>query len=434
MDLTLYSPKRQGHKSKPLSLDPELPDSQQYASCVMCNHRPANLCERCKSCYYCTKECQESDWPTHKLLCQKFAKQPPRPSPSHKRAILFPADHEKPQMIWVFCERKQDPEDGVIYDYAPLHPLLGPDKPFIKASQIDHNPIRGRQLGSGIAMWAPKKAGYAVAIKHREAFLIDGSPLNRSILASAGIYGTVPHKWCGAVVAMRSTWSELYEDITLADFRHALDYLLDYGTTDTKRSGDISQARPPTSIRGVMIACYGERKLHGSDRFVAVEVSPHHPTRTVVKHGDVSPISRRLGMPLRLWKYEDIETWMDPPGWKWTKCAESNHDAACLMMEIDPERSGWAFAPLYWNTSLGNVLVVREDDKDLSVDDLGAICGFVGKRLLPMMDDALGYREMERTRQEVLDFMTAENLDRFKERMGGCGDESDSDYGRFEDT
>jgi hypothetical protein len=104
------------------------------------------------------------------------------------------------------------------------------------------------------------------------------------------------------------------------------------------------------------------------------------------------------------------------------------------MMEMDPERSGWASAPLYWNTSLGNVLVVREDDKDLSVDDLGAICGFVRKRLLPMMEDALGYGEMERTRQEVLDFMTAENLDRFRERMGGCGDESDSDYGRFEDT
>ncbi|KAH6848437.1 hypothetical protein B0I37DRAFT_164088 [Chaetomium sp. MPI-CAGE-AT-0009] len=50
---------QQGHKSQPLFLDPVLPESQQYASCVMCNHRPASLCNRCRSCYYCSKECQE---------------------------------------------------------------------------------------------------------------------------------------------------------------------------------------------------------------------------------------------------------------------------------------------------------------------------------------------------------------------------------------
>jgi hypothetical protein len=329
-------------------------------------------------------------------------------------------------MIWVLCERMQGPGDGLEYDIARLHPLLGPDNPPIGTSHIDHNPIRRRELGSGIAFWSPKKAGYEVALRSRETFLVDGSPPNRSILASAGIYGAVPYEWCGSVVAMRTTCWELDEDITLADFRHALDYFLSYGNKSTTQSGDDSQGRSPATIRGVMICCYGERKLHGSERYVSVQVPTHHPTRTVGKSGSISPISRRLGMPLRLWKYPDIETWIDPPGWNETICAESNQDAAYLMMETDPKSSSWGFAPLYWNQSLGNVLVIREDEKDLSVDDLGAICRFVRKKLLPMFDDTDGFGIARRTKKEVLEFMTAGNLENFKE-AAGPGEDSDSD-------
>ena len=321
----------------------------------------------------------------------------------------------------------KDPDDGVEYDSAQLHPLFGPDRPFLATSHVDHNPIRGRQLGSGIALWAPRKAGYTVALRFRETFLIDGSPPNRSIPASAGIFGAVPHQWCGSVVAMRTTWAELDEDITLADFRHALDYFLSYGTTETTQSGDDSQGRPSTTIRGVMISCYGERKLHGSERYVSVQVPTHHPTRTVGKDGSISPISRRLGMPLRLWKYPDIERWIDPPGWNRTIGAESNQDAAFLMMETDPTSSGWGFAPIYWNNSLGNVLVIREDEKDLSVDDLGAICRFVRKRLLRMFEDAAGFGTVQRTKKEVLEYITAGNLKKFKKETAGCDQDSDSD-------
>jgi len=339
-------------------------------------------------------------------------------------------------MIWVLCERIRDPDDGVTYDSATLHPLLGSDNPFIATSHIEHNPIRGRQLGSGIALWARKKAGYAIALRYRETFLVDGSLPNRSIMASAGIVGAVPHKWCGSVVAMRTTWSEHYEDMTLADFRHTLDFLLSYGTTETKQSNfsssspsyGQSQSRPPTAIRGVMISCYGERKLHGSDRFIAVDVPTHHPTRTVGKSGSISPISRHLGMPLRLYKYPDIERWIDIPGWNRNLCPESNQDAAFLMMETDTKSSSWGFAPLYWNTQLGNVLVVRDDGKDLDVDHLGAICRFVRKRLLPMFEESDGFGSVQRTRKEVLEFITADNLEKFKEMQMGCGDESDSDY------
>jgi len=141
-------------------------------------------------------------------------------------------------MIWVPCERIHDPDDGMTYDRGDLGPLLGLDNPPKGTRHVEHNPIRARQLGSGIALWARKKAGYAIALQHRDMFLTDGSPLNRSILASVGTSGTVPYEWCGPVIAMRMIWSELYEDITLADFRHALDYFISYGTTATKQSNE----------------------------------------------------------------------------------------------------------------------------------------------------------------------------------------------------
>ncbi|KAK3369844.1 hypothetical protein B0H63DRAFT_514109 [Podospora didyma] len=414
---TLNSSKRQGYKAKSLHLDPELPDAQQYASC---NAR--RLTGAATSFY--VRNLRAGLQGLHHLTRGPYSSQQM-------------ADEDKPQMIWVFCERKQDPDDGVEYDTAQLHPLLGSDNPFIATCHVNHNPIRGRQLGSSIALWAPKKAGYAVALRFRETFLIDGSSSNRSILASAGIYDAVPHQWRGSVVAMRTTWSELYEDITLADFRHALDYFLSYGTTDTKQSGgddDDSQGRrPPTTICDAMICCYGERKLHGSERYASVEVPTHHPTRTVGKDGSISPISRRLGMPLRLWKYPDIEAWIDPPGWNRTMGAESSQGAAFLMMETDPKSSGWGLAPIYWNNSLGNVLVIREDEEDLSVDDLGAICRFVRKKLLPMFEDSADFGTAQRTKKEVLlEFMTAGNLDKLKKERAGCsGKDSNSDYGRF---
>ena len=89
---------------------------------------------------------------------------------------------------------------------------------------------------SGIAFFSQVKSGYTVKLSFREAGLMDCSTINRSIPASVGASGmiTAPYPWCGPMIAMRETASEIYEDITLADFRHTLDHLTSYGTTETK--------------------------------------------------------------------------------------------------------------------------------------------------------------------------------------------------------
>lgn len=115
-------------------------------------------------------------------------------------------------------------------------------------------------------------------------------------------------------------------------------------------------------------------------------------------------------MPLRLWKYPDIDNWIDPPEWAGNGAADSNPNAAFLMMEADPKKSDWGWSPRYWNGDLGNVLAVRADEKDLAVDDVKMMCYFARNKLQPMSEDAMGSGIVVRTKQEVLDFVTWRNM------------------------
>ncbi|RVD87762.1 uncharacterized protein DFL_001973 [Arthrobotrys flagrans] len=87
-------------------------------ACVMCNKRPANLCRQCRSVWYCSKHCQQEDRPSHEILCEAFTNQKPRPSPAHKRAICFPPNEEKPQLIWVLCRDYGYGESWDVEDYV----------------------------------------------------------------------------------------------------------------------------------------------------------------------------------------------------------------------------------------------------------------------------------------------------------------------------
>ncbi len=40
--------------------------------CILCDKPAINLCSKCKTISYCTRECQKSDWPRHKLECQEL--------------------------------------------------------------------------------------------------------------------------------------------------------------------------------------------------------------------------------------------------------------------------------------------------------------------------------------------------------------------------
>ena len=115
-------------------------DLDASSLCILCNKTNAQFCKRCKSTCYCSKECQQTDWPTHKL-CASFPSFDPlsRPSNEHFRAILFSVDDTKPKFIWLYCKWLRNEDD---YDkYQSSEVLEG-----WKSSNILLAILRGEKL------------------------------------------------------------------------------------------------------------------------------------------------------------------------------------------------------------------------------------------------------------------------------------------------
>lgn len=291
-----------------------------------------------------------------------------------------------------------------------LYPYLGTDDPSKGTMRIEHNPVRCRNLGSGFAAWSHYQEGHCVSLIHRDAYLVDGSTTNRSILASVrtSCTSTTPHEYRGPMIALQGIRHDGYADITLADFRHLMDYLISYRNTHIRESVPDLLHRAPTTLSGVKICCYGEVRLHGSERFVSVDIT--RANQISLDKGSVSPISVCLGMPIRFWKDPKSEFYYNPPGWEWSTTADSNPNVAFMMMETGCSKDEWGWAPGYWRSEIGNVWAAREDGRDLAVKDISMMCHFARRKLQPMFEDVMESDSSVVSRQRVLDFITWENM------------------------
>ncbi|KAJ5174666.1 uncharacterized protein N7482_000543 [Penicillium canariense] len=207
-----------------------------------------------------------------------------------------------------------------------------------------------------------------------------------------------------------------YTDITLADFRHLMDYLISYRNTHIRESVPGLLPRAPTTVRGVKICCHGEVKVH-EEPFVSVDVT--RANQISLGSGSVSPISVCLGMPIRLWKDPDTDFRHDPPEWERGMMADSNPNVAFLMMETDSSQDEWGWAPMYWNSEIGNVWAVREDGHDLAVRDIAMMCHFARRKLQRMFEDVMESDSSLVSRQRVLDFITWDNMVNHWDETGG---------------
>ena len=275
--------------------------SKETDECIICQEPRARKCERCRSCSYCSKNCQRVDWPSHKLLCSQYAQQQPRPSQAHKRAILFKEDGPKPLMIWVVCRRKNDQEDG-IRDSVDVGSFLGNDMPFTDHRLIQRNLRRNRGLG------------YTLELKFRDGFLLDGSKPNQSIQA---METTVSSSWRGPMVALKKQGVGVdfrsYADMTLGDYRHLVDYFASYGN-DSVKENPVPRSLSNV-VRGVKVSCFGAMILHGSEPFVDIEVRDTHLIRSRYLESCVSPISKLVNMPVLGWKSPSNKQWYNQPSW-----------------------------------------------------------------------------------------------------------------------
>ena len=370
------------------------------ANCTICDTPNSKACGSCKSSHYCSPECQQTDWPVHKLLCKAFKTLAQRPGPSYKLGILFPVDEKIPKLRWNNCEPRYDEEEGMAFESAKVSQLLGDDNPFPEDIPISQSKLRSFNLGR------------TILVSGRETFLIDGSETNQSVVQLTR--GAMCHDWRGSFVALRqqgrSTDPTFYEDMTLADFRHVVDYFLSYGDEVVQGLQNLS-IHTASKIHGVKVTCIGDQNVFGVEPYVPVEVPRDHQVFTMNKPTD---ISRLLEFPVLIRKYPPDRAWKDDR--EMQPYPYQNQAATFLHLNADPKSKHWGWAPIpEWQNDVGSVIVVRQDGKDLTTHQADALCHFCRIKMQPLFEDSLGGGDVDRTREEVMGFMTKKRFAAFFE-------------------
>lgn len=102
----------------------------KFTTCTVCQKPASQNCAKCQSACYCSRVCQEKDFPLHKLLCSKlkdFIAATPRPSDMHFLALLLPLSSSTPKLFWVEVEIY---EEGIEIEneeneYSKCFPSIG---------------------------------------------------------------------------------------------------------------------------------------------------------------------------------------------------------------------------------------------------------------------------------------------------------------------
>ncbi|MCJ1401603.1 hypothetical protein MMC11_004819 [Xylographa trunciseda] len=300
---------------------------------------------------------------------------------------MFAEDAKSPQLIWIDCKRVVNPypsEDDYALENPVISHLMGPN-PLIDDMLIQHNMLRAFELD------------HTLRLNYRDMFLTDGSKKNRSVAETVRV--ATRHDWRGPLIVLRQPDIEqdgniVYEDITLADLRHTVDWFSSYS--------DQSQYYTRTKVQGVKITCEGDRKVsHNPMPWIAISVPRDHP---VFMQRIPPEISRLVEFPVLVKKYSPDRSWKDH------RQSYDNVQATFLHVDADPKSQGWGWAPPEWQSHIGSVLVVRQDKKDLTPQQAEALCDFCYDYMQSKFEASL---EGEMTRDRVMGFMTKQSFAKF---------------------
>ena len=193
----------------------------------MRNTIATDFCAQRKSAAYCGRDCQRSDWKTHKILCKAFVNLKPSPPifGEFKLAIIFSKDEDILRLVWLSYDSYNQYIDLGIHE--AFEESDGPLNRFI----LSRNALRGFNLPANIAI-------YGVQYVEDE----DLKP-NKACLKLAE--GQPIHSWEGpfAAIRVRSAWGTGVDDITLSDFRHVVDFFREHRKPSATRQatpGDVN--------------------------------------------------------------------------------------------------------------------------------------------------------------------------------------------------
>lgn len=262
----------------------------------------------------------------------------PRPHSSFKRAILFPVDEETPKLIWVECERLVD-SNGEFFEMPKVDNLLG---------DCGREPIHQ-------VVCQNTDFGHSNQLRFQDNDSSNNPQRNQSIARLTGVL--IGHVWKGPVVAFRQPGVEadpkFYNDITLVDLRHTLNYLITYRRDPAEHHFELpsfgyhfadpldkERERQRSIVKGVRINCQGDQMVLKKKPFEVVEVPRDHP---IFRASRLSEISARVGFSLLTRPYPPSLEWLDKINM--TPNPYENVNATFLHLDIDPDSNEWGRAP-----------------------------------------------------------------------------------------
>lgn len=158
--------------------DPEL--------CPRCTDVATNLCVICKNIKYCSPECQQADWASHKSLCKSFKDfAGPRPASNMRRVVVFLPEEDKPRFMWAPLS-----DDGRGSMCTLPHEFL----------DYKPKPLFWKQLTTSTNVWTGKKLGYVVQVWYDDNFVMNFQDVEPPPALQAATQGLEKTEWRGPMV------------------------------------------------------------------------------------------------------------------------------------------------------------------------------------------------------------------------------------------
>ncbi|KZM20196.1 uncharacterized protein EKO05_0001138 [Ascochyta rabiei] len=331
----------------------------------MCDHE-GTRCKGCLEARYCSQDCQRTDWPVHKPVCEAYAEfsDVRRLSEYHKRALSFAEVDNLPRFVWLEVQPRADDdkangetgeatlEDRVLVPQLKLY--LGTLNGFLSQGGIEKDEMSNTVLH--------RKIGRGITVAGRLTNNTDSLPGNHQVNKSPLAIEKEPLEiWFGDVVACGFTEdTKRIQDLNLMDFRHLVDiigYIYDHTRRECNEKFNSHRRIHP---------CAAEEKL--GCRFLGI--LPTSAAQFDAKSEVATPIMTRIGIPLVFRRLPPETRGRDRKlglprkliGWNPT------------LRPFDPT------IPLCdWRHGVGKALVVRKDGKPLCQTYVAAFVDYVHK-------------------------------------------------------
>ncbi|PVH99544.1 hypothetical protein DM02DRAFT_729122 [Periconia macrospinosa] len=346
------------------------------AKCVVCGKEKPQLCRLCDSIWYCSSRCTQADLPIHSLLCSQLSRFPSctRPNDQSFRAILFPVNEKKPELVWLHCEYSE--RNGPFWQQVPVISNLWGNVRLQPSSWVNVE-SQGENM----------EPSHTISIYQIKEYDLDLSQSNTSI---ANIISTISHQHydfrgpvvaCGRKAGVRD--HDAWRDIELTDFYHVVSIFLRINASNQPR---VNPRLPSSAIKitGVLINCIGDEKLKNAPRFEPVHIPADNPIFSRLPTCD---IGQHIGISIIAHRLPRDENWgtLQPD----VHYPSYNHEATALHICCTANNSCWGFASKGWWWDQGSVIIVRRDQRPLLPIHIKAMCRYAHQKVRPLLSRSI---------------------------------------------